>query len=493
MSGGVGEEARRAPPSESAREVGASEEVLISRLNWAGLGVAQPVDQQGRGAAGPDHCVPLSRVGERVQVRWREDARGRLFGERRSAPAGGWGALGCDQAPRCAGCTLRHLNDEERAHAQVQSHLEALERLCPGSTATTILYPVISGPRDGYRARLFARFDLEECRPEVGERRSAGMRARWGAPIDLTRCPVQTTGARALLTEVCEQAARLKWPPELEAVTVQAMGEAPSGLVVLHARHPDREALIESLDLAKLPIELLSRCGVYLSWLPPHAPRREPPSVSLLCGLPSLPWRCDEGLSWSLSLPAWLPQSPSTVSALRRLVWEGLGSAPGEQVFELGCGSGLLSLWLVTRGLSVRGADLDSEAIEAAQQAYRSLMKMKRLPLSLNSAPSPVPREQWGVLSATSQDGRRALASAVREGVKVDQLLVHAMRSPLTGLLPLAAHLKIKRVCYVAPSTPSLARDLAEEPRYQLSALRWLDQTPGTAQLLAIATLDLQA
>jgi len=493
VSGELGEKARLPRLSAGAREVGAREEVLISRLNWAGLGVAHPSDVSDGEARGPDHCVPLSRVGERVQVRWREDARGRLFGERTSAPPGGWGALGCDQALRCPGCTLRHLNDEERAHAQVQSHLEALERLCPGSTSVTYVHPVMSAPRDGYRARLFARFEREVGTLAGVERRSAGMRARWGDPIDLTRCPVQTAGARALLTELCEQATKLDWPYELEAVTVQAMGEAPCGLITLHARHPDREALIRALDLSRLPSELMSRCGIYLSWLPLHASRRDPPSVSLLCGQASLPWRCDEGLSWSLTLPAWLPQSPSTVSVLRRLVWEGLGSAPGEQVFELGCGTGLLSLWLVTRGLSVRGADLDQEAVEAARQAYQSLMKMKRLPSSLSVTPAPVSHEQWGAFSATSQDGRRALARVAQEGARVDQLLVHAMRSPLTGLLPLASHLKIKRVCYVAPSTPSLARDLAEEPRYQLSALRWLDQTPGTGQLLAVATLDLRA
>ena len=43
----------------------------IKRLNWAGLGVVE-VD-------GRERCVPVTRQGERVEVRWHEAGWGSLY------------------------------------------------------------------------------------------------------------------------------------------------------------------------------------------------------------------------------------------------------------------------------------------------------------------------------------------------------------------------------------------------------------------------------
>ena len=81
--------------------------VRVTRLNWAGLGVAEEPGASSGLSKGADRCVPLSRVGERFEepreLRWRLDGRDRVVGERLSAPQGGWEALGCEQAPRCPG------------------------------------------------------------------------------------------------------------------------------------------------------------------------------------------------------------------------------------------------------------------------------------------------------------------------------------------------------------------------------------------------------
>ena len=69
--------------------------------------------------------------------------------------------------------------------------------------------------------------------------------------------------------------------------------------------------------------------------------------------------------------------------------------------------------------------------------------------------------------------------------------LVHAMRRSLPNLLGLAERLEIKRLLYLAPSAPALARDLAEAPRWVLRELHLLDQMPGTAQLMSGALLTL--
>ena len=66
------------------------------------------------------------------------------------------------------------------------------------------------------------------------------------------------------------------------------------------------------------------------------------------------------------------------------------------------------------------------------------------------------------------------------------------MRRPLSGILALASHKHIKSICYLAPSAPSLARDLAEDEAYRLDALYFIDQMPGTAQAMTIAQLHLK-
>ena len=85
-----------------------------------------------------------------------------------------------------------------------------------------------------------------------------------------------------------------------------------------------------------------------------------------------------------------------------------------------------------------------------------------------------------------AQDGRRALAQVSQE---ISYLVIHAMRRPLSGLLALAAHRKIKRICYLAPSAPALGRDLAECTAYTIDRLFFIDQMPGTAQAMTIAQL----
>ena len=472
-------------------QLGALERVVISRFNWAGLGVAAPLEAHPPQRPRRDLCVPLSEVGEELTVLWREDGLGRVVGERQSAPALGWDQLGCEQALRCPGCTLRQLSESRRLEAQVESHCAALERLCPGALTQAALLRPQSVPKDDYRARLYARLFHPA---EPNSRLITGMWARWGEAIELGRCPVQTAGSRGLLQLLRAHAEDQAWPKAIEGLTVQAMGAELEGVVTIHARGVASAELIERLGLSALPPELMTRVGFYLSLLPVNAPRRAEAQLSWLCGAERLTWRCEEGFTWRVALPAWLPQSPRSVGVLRRLIWSALACREGAQVFELGCGVGTVSLWLMTRGLSVWGAELDARSVEALRATHKELITSGGAELEAEAeaeGPQLLPAEGWGELKAEVIDGRRGLARAAQEGARFDRLLIHAMRSPITGLLPLAAHLKIPQLCYVAPSMPSLARDLAEEPRYQLTELRWLDQTPGSAQLLTVATLKL--
>ena len=137
----------------------------------------------------------------------------------------------------------------------------------------------------------------------------------------------------------------------------------------------------------------------------------------------------------------------------------------------MGCGVGLIGIALLSTLPQIRwvGIDIVPESARCAAESARSNHVNQR--------------SRW-----IDDDGRRALAQLDEVP---EALIIHAMRRPLSGLLKLAAHLRIERVCYLAPSAPSLGRDLAEAPEYHLDQLYLLDQMPGTATLMTIAKLSL--
>jgi len=445
--------------------VGRVEEVRVARVNWAGLGVSAPGEAR-EGTEGGDRCVPLSRVGERLEVRWHLDGRGRVVGERLSAPPGGWEGLGCAQALRCPGCVTRHLSAEEQRALIVESHVAAVARLSGRDLRALPVSWAPPPPRDGYRARLSALV------LEGGA--AGGMWARWGAPIDLARCPVQMAGGRLLLSRALEALARHPaLAAQVERVTTQAMGEAPRGLVALHVRDPQpappaalQVALAEALGPS------LDGSALYAAW---RAHPKAEPTLAHLLGPQGVSWTCDEGITLLGAPPAWLPQSPASVTALRAAALSALRAGAGARVFEVGCGVGVVTLWLGRRGLALYGVDIEPAAVEGA-----------RASLAASPPPPGLPAPRFEAV-----DGRRGLATyAAREGAP-DALLIHAMRAPIPGLLALAAHLGVRRVCYLAPSAPSLGRELAAEGRYALEGLALLSQTPGAAQAMCVAALSL--
>ena len=459
----------------------------VARLNWAGLGVSEPLaPPEGAALAAArgseprgDRCVPLSRVGETLEVLWRLDGRGRVVGERLAPPRGGWEEVGCAQALRCPGCVTRHLSADEQRAVITESHLAAIARLSGRDLSGLPVEWAPSPPPDGYRARLSAQ--LFEGEGERGAL-TGGMWARWGEQIDLARCPVQTSGGRLLLSRALTAlAARPQVAVCVERVTTQAMGEEASGLVVLHVKQPPPTSASAEpsaeLSPAALDEELRDLLRLALLGSAVYVARRAQPKgdavLTHLLGPEEVTWTCDDGITLRGAPPSWLPQSPSSVTALRAAALAGLGAGRGARVFEVGCGVGVVSLWLARRGLDVYGVDIEPAAVVGAQRA-----------LALNEPLMLPPRFE-------AVDGRRGLATySAREGAP-GALLVHAMRAPIPGLLTLAAHLGVRSVCYLAPSAPSLGRELAEEPRYALLGLTLLHQTPGSAQAMCVARLSL--
>ena len=313
----------------------------------------------------------------------------------------------CDQAHRCPGCPLRHLSRDRQRALKTASHAAALQRIAGVTVAPEWIASGV--PLSDYRAHANARplGGVLGLHPHPG----------YDEPVDLARCPAQTAEARALL-------GRLTLPEGVEHVAVQAHGGGVR--VALHAG----TARVVRGDL-----------GLRLDV---------------------------DGDLLDATWPSWTPQSPRSLSALRRAVVDWLDPRATDHVVEVGCGVGTLSLPLARRVASLVGIDEERAApIDAARNAERA-----------------------GV-EATFRVGRahRALRRLIAGGARADLVLVHAMRRPLgASVMSSVAALGPRRVLYVAPSAVSLARDLATSS-LRVERVGFLDQLPGTAHLLTLAAL----
>ena len=467
----------------------------VTRLNWAGLGVVEVGDRS--------RCVPFTQRGERVKVRWHDAGWGRMVGERIDQEADRARLdeqAGCAQARRCTGCSLRQLSLSQQRIAQEESHLGALRRLSGRPLQELEVDWLASPAQDGYRTRVTARVLWHDTTKDW----RLSLRPHWGEPIDLSRCPNHPPELRQVVSRVnewvSENAERLGLIDKdeeahdftLTRISVQS-GEGLPSWIVLHAEDHSfrgsvkKERRVRRLEAGRtwvsmLPVNALSSVDTNIyAELTLRDQSRTGTGVLKLKGDSELLWICPRGHRFAARPPAWLPQTPSTVESLRatieRCLWGDSYQTSQERdgelttVFELGCGIGVMGIALAQTRPKLRwyGVDIEPSAIECAAKSA-----------ALNGMDDRV--------SFAALDGRRGLAESP---LKITHLVIHAMRRPLSGLLTLASRQEIERLCYLAPSAPALARDLAEAPEYRIDRLFMIDQMPGTAQVMTIAQLTL--
>ncbi|MCB9547570.1 MAG: methyltransferase domain-containing protein [Myxococcales bacterium] len=401
--------------------------VRIEALSWRGHGVAGPV------------LVPGTDVGELVDVeRVPGERQARLVQVVEASPARV--DPGCGQAADCPGCPLRHLAPERQQTIKIEAHGATLARL---AGVTGLPVAVVPGPpADGHRARARAR------PVEVGGRTRLGMAGLPGrGGISLVDCPAQTPGSRALLAAVEALA------PALDQVEVDG---GPDGGQVILTGPPAEAARVA----AALP-EAVTVLGVVLG---PRGPSRPTWLRGPRAGVIVV-----DGDTLQVTAPAWRPQSPASLAALRVAVVAEV-AAPGASVLEIGCGVGTLSLPVARRVASLVGVDLERAAtLDAAANAARAGLANARFRVG---------------------DGAHAVRRLVAGGARFDRAILHAMRRPFgPELLPRLPLLGVREALYLAPSAAGLARDLAAGGALRPTRLAVLDQLPGTVHLLTLCAL----
>jgi 23S rRNA (uracil1939-C5)-methyltransferase len=130
-----------------------------------------------------------------------------------------------------------------------------------------------------------------------------------------------------------------------------------------------------------------------------------------------------------------------------------------------------LSLPIARRVASLVGIDIEREAVVDA---------------AFNAGVSGVENARF-----RTGEAAHALGRLLGEGARADLVVVHAMRRPLgEATMARIAALGPRRVLYLAPHAPALARDLVALPRYRVVRLGLLDQAPGAVACLTLCLLE---
>ena len=171
------------------------------------------------------------------------------------------------------------------------------------------------------------------------------------------------------------------------------------------------------------------------------------------------------------TVPAWCPQSPTTVVQLRNLIMEWLDISADDTVLEVGCGTGVHTIEMLRRGARVAGFDYCRAAIDDARE---------------NTKQAGFENVQLRVCEAS-----KGLYRFGRLAGTVTKAICHGMRVPFgPRAMAQLASLTPERIVLVGPSMNSVSSDAQQLTNYRVERIGFIDQTPGTAQALTVVQLS---
>jgi len=372
----------------------------------------------------------------------------------------------CTHAEDCPGCTLRHVGFE----ASRQLKLDRLRRALTMSDAPPEIQWLGSAERDGYRTRAIARALITQ----TGQLR-LGMVGYHGT-VPLGSCPVQASQCQTLINDLEADFRRLgltHYDPltragQIRHVIVDAyepMSNAPGPTqrVVICLGRPVEETWSADTFLAEH-----QETAILVDTLAYRSPGLLRKPIALRHGS-SVHFEIDGDVIRS-SLPAWCPQSPSTLKTLRDTIIEWLAPEAHHRILEVGCGSGSNTLAMARRAHTVIALDNCRAAI-ADTQANARRAKINNIESRIGHA-------------------EKAIGRIFTKVGGVDLAVCHGMRLPFgERAMASLSCLEPERIVMIGPSANSLSADIKQLNRYTLTRSGVLDQTPGTSLGLCILLL----
>ena len=375
----------------------------------------------------------------------------------------------CLVYPRCGGCTLRHLAYSAQLEAKTTQVRDALARL--GKFENPVVLPCI-GMDNPERYRNKGSFpmgydDKFNVVPGFFAQRSHRI-------VPIADCAIQSSEVMAVTSAVAEWANMYSIPTYdettrkglLRHAMARTSAEGVLALVVTSGKLPHSDALVELLR-QKIP----NLTGVV------HNVNSKDTNVILGDKFITL-WGSDRlntkiaGHSFNASMASFLQVNPVQTEVLYSKALEFLALEGGEQVADVYCGIGTITLMLAEHAAHVTGIECVPAAIVDAKANAK------------NNGISNV-----DFICDTAES---ALPVLVSEGMKLDAAVIDPPRKGCERpALDALADSGVDRIVYVSCNPATMARDcrILADRGYKLIKAQPVDMFPHTHHVETVALL----
>ncbi len=360
----------------------------------------------------------------------------------------------CPYVPRCGGCPWQQVSYPEQLRAKEAVVREQLRRI--GGMSDPPLLPIIPSPQEWhYRHRVRLRVK--------GPRRLGFSQAHSHAFVEIESCLIADERLSAWLDDARDWLASLRTPVDwVEIVTGEPMsGPCTQGAVLIGNAtgrcHTSDEGACQRFVQTHSAVSgvMLLGPGWRRSW--------GNCQVSLDLGLDGLTLNVSPGIFTQVN-PA---GNRALITALLRL-----SELQAEQeVLELYCGAGNLSLPIASHIRKLIGVEQDPVAVRDARA---------------NAAGAGLTNTQF--ICASAHVGVREL---LRSGVRSDVVILDPPRAGAAEVIEGVVRLEARMIVYVSCDPATLARDLRRlcAHGYQVRRLQPLDLFPHTYHVETLAIL----
>ncbi len=378
----------------------------------------------------------------------------------------------CSNFTRCGGCTWQNLEYADQVEYKTRFIREALARI--GKLADIpIDPPVVAGEIFYYRNKMEYTFGHNDEDPAVGMH----VRGRFDKVFDLKECYLQSEQSVQALEVVRRAAIELQIPfmnertgaGELRFLVVREgklTGDFMLNLVTFNREFAGRDALFARI-IAGVP-------GLSSFF---HTVNGKKANVAigdelvLVHGQPHLTENIGD-LNFHITPFSFFQTNSRQTKALYDVILEHASPGPEQQVLDLFCGCGTISLYLARQVGSVLGIELNAEAIAMARH---------------NAARNGIDNAEF-----IAGDVRKLLVELSQSDRHFDTIITDPPRAGMEQkAIQRIVRLKADRIVAVSCNPATLARDLElfAEAGYITQRVSPVDMFPQTAHIEAVATL----
>lgn len=386
----------------------------------------------------------------------------------------------CIVADKCGGCQWQQVDYAYQLTAKQDQVVQALERI--GQFQSPNVEPVLAAPSPfAYRNKVAYPivFNPNSRRVQAGYYRKGSHKL-----INLNQCPVQDPHFDIFLAEIKEDIQKQDWPIYNEHnhqglirhLSLRIGRQTREILMTLIVNADQNQSLPPLADLDAQAQEWLERypqlVGVCLNFNPHRTNRIFGADTTCIVGRNYL-HETFAGLTFQLRPDTFFQVHTEQAEVLLNTIIDHLQLGGDEQVVDVYCGIGTLTLPLAQRVKEIVGIEMQSAAIEQAQ-ANAALNQITNATFMVGAAQECLEAIPFAPDVMLLDPPRKGCHEAV-----IEQLLA----------------LNPRQIAYVSCHPATLARDLQPlcQSRYILSHVQPVDFFPQTSHVECVAFLSRRA